>query len=51
MSIWGAMVAARDYLAARKRMRGRCPPHRWKDQQGQTYPFCLDCGEYMREFR
>lgn len=33
------------YLKARYRMIGRCPPHRY-EKDGQTLPFCVDCGEY-----
>lgn len=33
------------YFKARLRMIGRCPPHRY-EKDGQTFPFCVDCGEY-----
>lgn len=33
------------YFKARLRMIGRCPPHRY-EKDGDTFPFCLDCGEY-----
>lgn len=48
MSAVGEMIRGLwTYAKARRRMIGRCPPHRYMNDTGDVeFEFCLDCGEY-----